>query len=123
MVASLQDRERSAVHLTLEQTDDDRGFSVRRVLFADDGGLTIEGHDLGVGVERFFGEGNTEYEFTRTVTAAGVGRLREVLDLDPEADLGDELRRRFAHPGGSAELERTLKDHGIETTFWSRVGE
>lgn len=111
------------MHLTLEQTDDDRGFSVRRVLFADDGGLTIEGHDLGPGVERFFGEGNTEYEFTRTVTPAGVARLREALALDPEADLAEELRRRFAHPGGSPELERTLQDHGIETTFWSRVGD
>lgn len=111
------------MHLTLEQTDDDRGFSVRRLLFADDGGLTLEGHDLGAGAERFFGDGNTEYEFTRTVTPAGVSRLREALGLDPEADLADELRRRFTHPGGSAALERTLEDHAIETTFWSRVGD
>ena len=83
-----------------------------------DGGLTIEGHDLGQEVAGSWGGGLTEYEFTRILGPAAVDKLRSA------AGFGDQpvlvaIRDRFAD---TSELESFLGEHSIETTFWSRVG-
>lgn len=113
-----------AEHITLEAKDDDDGMVLRRLIVHDDGSLVLEGHDLGPGVERFWGRGNTEYEFSRTVAPDGVRHLRAVLeidDTDPDA-LAAALRERFARPGGSPDFEKTLVANDITSEFWSRVG-
>jgi hypothetical protein len=91
------------------------GRSVRETA---DGGLLIEGHDLGDAVSRFWGDGLTEYEFARRLDPGGVAELRRMAGLG-DAPLLRAIRDRFA---STAELERFLKGHGIESTFWSRVG-
>jgi len=40
-----------------------------------DGGLTIEGQDLGSGVEEFWGAGNTEYEWAESIQSQDVAKL------------------------------------------------
>lgn len=84
-----------------------------------DGGLLIEGHDLGGEVSGFWGDGLTEYEFERRLDAGGVAELRRAAGLG-ETPLLRAIRDRF---DSTAELERFLKVHGIESSFWSRVGD
>lgn len=92
--------------------------SGRTVRETADGGLLIEGHDLGDAVSGSWGDGLTEYEFLRRLDDRGVAELRRVAGLG-DAPLLRAIRDRFA---SAAELERFLKVHGIESTFWSRVG-
>ncbi len=111
-----------AQEMTFEQSDDERGFCRRSVSLLDDGSLQIEGHDLGRGVENFWGSGLDEYEFSRTVPPDGVIRLRAILDLGDGDDLLGTLHARYGRPGGTRELEQLLRDRGIESQFWNRVG-
>jgi hypothetical protein len=83
-----------------------------------DGGLVIEGQDLGAGVERAFGV--REYAWAWSIAASELSTLRAALGID--ADLLDALRRRF---GGDAAagLGAFLDAHGIRRTSWSRLGD
>jgi hypothetical protein len=102
-----------------ERTDAD-GRYFRAVHFNEDGSLTIEGHDTGPGVEMVFGDGVTEYEFERSVEAAEVVKLREVLGVGAEIPLLAVLRKKFAT---TSALEDYLDDKSIRTEFWSRMGD
>lgn len=86
----------------------------------DNGGLIIEGQDLGKSVEEFWG--STEYEWDITVSAENLPRLVSALG----GAIGDDplalLAARFAqdeHYGTT----RFLEDHDIPYGFWSRVGD
>lgn len=109
--------------VTLEDRNDDRGLHQRSVTVDDDGTLRIEGHDLGAGVEGFWGQGLTEYEFIRTVNPSQTERLRAVLGIPVGEDLLAAVQQRFGRPGGARELERLLEDNDIASEFWSRVGD
>ena len=110
----------SARRMLESQTDED-GSVHRWVALSDDGTLVIAGQDIGAIVQRFFGD--REYEFARSVAAAELPRVRELLRLGPDDDLLDAIAARFAEPGGSASLERLLADGGVPTRFWSRTGD
>ena len=101
---------------------DGRDSSHRWVTLHDDGRLDIAGQDLGPTVARFFG-GATEYEFARSVAPDGVARLRELLGIGPDDDLLAAIRERFYGPGASHALEKYVEENGIESKFWSRVGD
>lgn len=108
----------SAQRLTLSADSTTLTGHGRTVRVTGDGGLTIEGHDLGQEVAGSWGGGLTEYEFTRILGPAAVDKLRSA------AGFGDQpvlvaIRDRFAD---TSELESFLGEHSIETTFWSRVG-
>ncbi len=90
----------------------------RWVTLHDDGSLTIEGQDLGDAPMNAFG--GREYEFSRAVTPAGVTRFRQVLGLVPDEPLLPALRSRFT---GTIEIEHALREAGIESEFWTRVGD
>jgi hypothetical protein len=90
----------------------------RAVSLEADGGLSIEGHDLGRDVEEFFG--CREYEFTRRLSRRETAALRQLLGVKRRGDLLAVVAERFAT---TADLERFMKDHGIEGTFWSRTGD
>lgn len=102
------------------QRSDADGTYYRAVHFDEDGSLTIEGHDMGPGVELIFGDGITEYEFTRTVDEAEVLKLREAMGLGAESPLLALLRSKFAT---TSALEDFLDDKEIKSEFWSRMGE
>ena len=94
--------------------------SSKRASFEEaDGSLVIEGQDLGSGVSDFWGAGLSEYEFTRTLSTAAVTELRRALGIG-EAPLLEAVASRFKTTG---DLESYLKATGIESTFWSRVGD
>lgn len=100
----------------MTQVRDDDGIMWRAVHLRE-GSLVVEGHDLGDGVERVLG--CREYEFTRTLSAAGTSTLREQLGLVPDADLLTAIERRFP---STHEFELFLTGHGIPGEFWSRRG-
>ena len=105
----------------LEESNDEKGSSVRRVRLTSEGSLRLEGQDLGPFVQQFFG--HSEYEFVRSVSPAGVDQLRQALGLSPGDDLIATLAAQFQGPGGSSRLEKYLETQGIESEFWNRIGD
>jgi hypothetical protein len=103
--------------LVMENRTDDDGSVVRRVHLTR-GCLSIEGHDLGPGVEKFFG--CSEYEFLRSLHRAETTALRELLGVSRRGDLLSVIEERF---DSTHELERFLEEHGLSGTFWNRVGD
>lgn len=87
-----------------------------------DGRLLIEGQDVGAGVERVFGEGIREYEWSWTVRPANVPAAVAALDGTPdEPPLAAVARWSAAHEGGDP--GRALKQAGVPIEFWSRAGD
>jgi hypothetical protein len=105
--------------VVFSQWPDDRGSSYRAIHLADDGSLVIEGQDMGSGVSDFFGAGFSEYEFYRTVRPTGVAQLGELVGIG-RVNILDGLREHF---GTTRALEQFLEENGIESEFWSRVGD
>ncbi|MEI7814935.1 MAG: hypothetical protein WCJ13_09100 [Coriobacteriia bacterium] len=85
-----------------------------------DGGLTIEGQDLGSGVEEFWGAGNTEYEWAESIQSQDVAKL--VTALGHSDDVLEALAKRFSDDP-YFRLQRFLDEHGIPHKFWSRIGD
>lgn len=87
-----------------------------------DGRLLIEGQDLGAGVERIFGEGIREYEWSWTIRPASVPAAVAALDGAPgEPPLAAIARWSAAHEG--ADPGKVLKEAGVPVEFWSRRGD
>lgn len=105
-------------HVVMLNRRDEQGLMHRSISLSDSGQLGISGHDLGPGVEAFFGA--NEYEFERTYSADDTARARELLGLAPDDDLLQAITARFR---ATHELESFLEGHGIEGDFWSRVGD
>jgi hypothetical protein len=97
---------------------------VRRldVILRDDGSLVIDGQDLGRGVESFWGEGLTEYEWTRTIEKEHVPQLVAALGGGPGADVLALIEESFAGDK-AAGLEQLLEQAAIPFKSWSRVGD
>ncbi|MBA2310259.1 MAG: hypothetical protein H0W01_13450 [Pseudonocardiales bacterium] len=88
-----------------------------------EGDVVVEGQDLGPGVERAFGPGLTEYEWTHTVRAADVPLLVEALGGAPGDDVL-ALMRRVCSGDGVVRLAALLAPDGpVPAEFWSRVGD
>jgi len=105
--------------LVVQNMRDERGWLLRELHADEDGTLVIEGQDLGSGVSDFWGDGLTEYEFTRTLSPVAVAALRLSLGIG-DAPVLEALGSRFETTGA---LEQYLEAHGIESSFWSRVGD
>jgi hypothetical protein len=95
--------------------------SDRRNLWAfldPDGSLVIEGQDLGPATAIVSADG--EYEWTRTIRAGHLPRLLELLDAPADADVLDELERRWTGVA-SYELERRIREGDLpnELGTWS----
>jgi hypothetical protein len=88
---------------------DGGGLYHREVQLHDDGSLLIIGHDLG----------ETEYEFERRVSPAGVRRLMASIAADSSAPVLDVVRDVFT---STREIEQRLEELRIETEFWNRFG-
>lgn len=79
--------------------------------------LKIEGHDLGRGVEEFWGM--SEYEFTRTYTAEQTLELATLLGCTRD-ELLTAINERFET---TSDVEQFASEHGLEPDRWSRVGD
>ncbi|MBW0114518.1 hypothetical protein [Pseudonocardia abyssalis] len=87
-----------------------------------EGDLVVEGQDIGPGVEEFFGEGNTEYEWAHTVRVADLPLLVAALGGAPGDDVLALLAERCDGPD-SDELSRLLGPDGpVPADRWSRIG-
>lgn len=95
---------------------DEKGLMYRAVRLAGER-LIVEGHDLGRGVEEFWGM--SEYEFTRTYTAEQTSELAAALGCTLD-DLLTTVKARFS---ATSELEKFALAHGLKPDHWSRVGD
>jgi hypothetical protein len=81
----------------------------------------LEGHDLGAGVEAFWGEGHSEYEWIRTIPSSETRKVRDALGGDAASDVL-ELMARWCAEHTPEQLEPTLEEHGVRMETWNWVG-
>jgi hypothetical protein len=86
------------------------------------GDLLIEGQDLGPGVEAFWGEGQSEYEWCLTVRAANLPALLKALGGQPGDSVLQLLSARFTEDEQCAS-PRFLQQHDVKHEFWNRAGD
>jgi hypothetical protein len=86
------------------------------------GNFVIDGQDLGPSVEGFFGKGIREYEWKRTVLAAEVPRLLELLGARAGTDPLEALEA-WLRAHDPSRLERLIEAHDFTRIFWSRAGD
>lgn len=103
--------------VTLRDERDERDDRDRRHLAAyldERGDLHIDGQDLGPGTSSVSEDG--EYEWFRTIAAADLPRLLQLLGADPGETILAVLSRKYTGPG-SYELERLLRDNNFPSTL------
>ena len=88
-----------------------------------DGDVLIEGQDLGSGVVAFWGSGLSEYEYAHRIASSDVPRLIAALGGKRGADVLALLAGRFSTAKACAGITDFLRDHGIVSEFWNRVGD
>lgn len=84
----------------------------------DSGDLVFTGQDIGPAVADFFGV--REYEWTWTVKAGDVAKLKAALGVS--GDVLGALHDRFGS-GHASEIEPFLKQHAIPYQSWTRMGD
>jgi hypothetical protein len=104
--------------LVMRDSSDEDGTMWRGVTLGGDGTLTIAGHDIGPGVEQFFG--CREYEFTRRFSRRETIAVCRLLGVNRKRDLLARIKERFA---SATELEQMLGKQGLAGEFWSRTGD
>jgi hypothetical protein len=96
-----------------------RSLSARR---RDDGGVVIEGQDLGQGVEDAFGTGNREYEWAWSIAPEAIPAAVRALGGSSDDDLLRRLRSwSVGRPG--KDPGSFLKEAGVPMEFWNRIGD
>ena len=106
--------------VVLRDIRDAGGLRHLSAMIAPNGDVRIEGQDLGRGVEAFWGEGFTEYEYAMTIQAADVPALRAA--LGEKTNLLAALQKRFSDPA-EQDPKSFLEAHAVPYTFWSRIGD
>jgi hypothetical protein len=110
----------TAKAVVLRDSRDESGSRFLGASISADGTLTINGQDLGKGVEEFFGEGDFEYEWTWTIAPKDVTRLMSALESGDDVLAG--LAKRFSDDAASG-LQPFLKENEIPYYAWSRIGD
>ena len=108
--------------IPLRQQRDSDGLRRLDASRRPDGGIVLEGHDLGPGVERLWGEGLTEYEWAWSLEADAVPAAVAALG---GADGDDPLRviGTWYDANGGLDPGIRLREAGVAVEFWSRVGD
>lgn len=104
--------------VVLRDTRDAQGTRFLEASINSEGGLVIEGQDIGPGVEEIFGV--SEYEWAWAISARDCNRLR--VALGTKSDLLSALGERFAGERAS-DLLPFLESEGIRFTAWGRMGD
>jgi len=102
-----------------EKTATDQRRLVAKVV--ETGALRVEGWDLGEGVERSFGEGVREYEWTTEVAVEDLPRLITALGGVDGSDILDVIE--VSCRDRPTRLESTIHELGLSAKFWSRMGD
>jgi hypothetical protein len=107
--------------VVLRSTRDEAGSRYLAASPLPDGGLAIDGQDLGPGVEAVFGAGCSEYEWTWTVAAPDVPAATAALGGEPHENVFTVVGRWFREHG--TDPGTRLRDAGVPVAFWSRIGD
>ena len=100
--------------------DERTATDIRRLVVHDRaGGIRLDGHDLGNGVDDVWG--CREYEWTCDVEAADIPALVTALGGADDEDVFEVIRRTCMDD--STKLYRVISDAKIPNKFWSRVGD
>lgn len=91
----------------------------RLVVISHEGGIRLDGWDLGDGVAAFWGA--REYEWTCDVGPDALPRLVAALGGSEGDDIFEVIRRSCSD--APERLYQTIKDANIPHQFWSRVGD
>lgn len=106
--------------VVLRDSRDESGSRFLEATLSADGTLTINGQDLGRGVEEFFGEGDFEYEWTWTIAPKDVTHLMSALESGD--DVLAALAKRFSGDA-AAGLQPFLEENEIPYDAWTRTGD
>lgn len=84
---------------------------------AEDGGFMVNSHDIGPGLERFFGD--TEIETYLTVRAEQLPQVAQVLACRPtlEEILAALVDRYLGDSAATTHLRAVLDEHGVPYEF------
>jgi hypothetical protein len=113
---------RGSEQIVLRDLTDAGGRRFLEARRREDGGISIAGQDLGLGVERAFGQGLTEYEWAWEIGPQDVPAAIEALG----GHAGDDPLRVLAAwsaAHGGEDPGSHLKGAGVPVGFWSRVGD
>jgi len=100
--------------------DEKTPSDIRRLTVYDhEGGLRLDGWDLGDGVEQFYG--SREYEWTCDVAASEFAALVRALGGSPGEDVWEVIRRTCIDDPNR--LFSAITDAKIPHQWWSRVGD
>lgn len=97
--------------VSLRAEEDGRDSRYLSAWIDEEGGLRIDGQDLGPGTAIRTDKG--EYEWFQTIKPEHLPRLRELLGADPDEDLLDHLKASWSGRR-SYDLERLLREHKDE---------
>ena len=122
MALTSTDQDGPRARVVLRNLRDARGVRHLQATRQPDGGILIEGQDLGPGVEEVFGQGLTEYEWTWEIKAADVPAVVGVLD-GREGDDPLVLLAAWAAAHGRIDPGSHLQQAGVQIEFWSRIGD
>ena len=108
--------------VVLRDFRDSRGHRFLEATRREDGGIAIDGQDLGDGVEEAFGAGLTEYEWAWRIEPQDVPAAVAALGGHEADDPMRVLEAWFSGHGGK-DPGSHLKDAGVPIGFWSHVGD
>jgi hypothetical protein len=117
-----RDEREPLTSIVLRQARDEGGVRYLAATRRPDGGVHIEGQDLGRGVEQAYGPGLTEYEWDWSIEAAAVPALIAALDGQP----GDDPLRvidQWFNAHGQIDPGIHVKEAGVPIDFWNRIGD
>lgn len=107
--------------MTLLKETTDGGSRTVWLSRSPDGGLSIQGQDLG-GLPAFMGPGVREYEWATAVAAEQLPALCVALGGSSSSDVVELVKARFSGVR-HGEFREFCEDHDIKMEFWSRFGE
>ena len=115
-------RERPLTTVVLRHQRDADGLRRLSADLRPGGGILIEGHDPGPGVERIFGAGLSEYEWAWVIGPDAVAAAVAALG-GREGDDPLRLLAAWSAAHGGLDPGSHLREAGVPIEFWNRVGD
>ena len=108
--------------VVLRDSEDANGTRYLEARMSGGRDLIIEGHDIGEGVSRAFGEDISEYEWKYLIKKEDIPLLIKVLGGEEGDDILELIADRCTGEGAQ-NLEEVIRDNNIPHEFSSRMGD